>query len=336
MPQPKPLKLVGRLYNLSLLFFLLFLLIWMGKGLIPEPQPTPAHPIQLYSTENKNDIKRVLLRAMQEAKKSIDLGVYTCTEKEILKELQKKQQQGVDVRFIVDGKGTRQTLPLALQRKGRGLFHQKLLVIDETVTFLGSANFTSASFSTYHNHLIGIFDKELAKHVATHLRSLQEKGPAPLCFPYKKTIGAQTVELWLTPHPEAEKRLDTLLKSANKCVRLAMYTFTHQKLAETLTSLKAHVSVVLDEGQSKGCGQKVQRLLHEKKIPTHTPNDSALMHHKLLWIDDKQALFGSLNWTQAAFSKNDEVFLLLEPLTEEQQRHLSTLWQALSPSPPKN
>ena len=67
------------------------------------PFPTPQKPIRFYSTEKRDDLKKLLIRAIREAKTSITLHSYAITDQEILQALKKTR---ADVHLYYDGKAT--------------------------------------------------------------------------------------------------------------------------------------------------------------------------------------------------------------------------------------
>ena len=53
-----------------------------------------------------------------------------------------------------------------------------------------------------------------------------------------------------------------------------------------------------------------------------------LLHHKWALIDKETLIVGSANWTTAAFTKNQDCFLVL-PLKEKEQKFMKNLWKVI-------
>jgi phosphatidylserine/phosphatidylglycerophosphate/cardiolipin synthase-like enzyme len=72
----------------------------------------------------------------------------------------------------------------------------------------------------------------------------------------------------------------------------------------------------MDRGMSKGSSEKVTTALKSHNVFVRTHLGGGLLHHKCALIDNT-FVFGSANWTKAAFSKNEEYLLFLESLSKK-------------------
>ncbi len=215
---------------------------------------------------------------------------------------------------------------LAKKVKTKGLLHQKILVLDNTTVFIGSANMTHASLSMHDNLMIGFYSPEIA-HFLIH--------KAPYSSGYiRSMVGGQNIELWLLPDMQnkALSSLRELIHSAKKSIFVAMFTFTHPILVDEL--IKAHkrgvqVECVIDFQSSMGASGKVVEKLKAAHVPLYFSSGPQLLHHKMLFIDNKTLISGSANWTKSAFVKNNDCFFILHHLTPKQKRFVQKLKKVL-------
>jgi phosphatidylserine/phosphatidylglycerophosphate/cardiolipin synthase-like enzyme len=49
----------------------------------------------------------------------------------------------------------------------------------------------------------------------------------------------------------------------------------------------------------------------------------------MAWIDHNKLIMGSANWTNAAFSRNEDNFFILEPLNKEQNKMLKKVFKQI-------
>ena len=56
-----------------------------------------------------------------------------------------------------------------------------------------------------------------------------------------------------------------------------------------------------------------------------------LMHNKFMYVDNTILVNGSANWSSSSFTRNDESFIVINKLTEEQQNYLDMYWNYLWP-----
>ncbi len=153
-------------------------------------------------------------------------------------------------------------------------------------------------------------------------------------FPHRDFIvGGQKLELWFFPDDvHGVQRLVELIRTAKKTVRVAMFTWTRRDLAQAIIAAKQRgvdAEVVIDSQSGKGASAQIVNLLHKSGVPVGLSQGNALLHHKFLYIDGETLVNGSANWTKAAFTKNDDCFIILHGLTEIQKKQMDSLWEVI-------
>lgn len=298
--------------------------------------PHRGEVAKLYANQCEDDLRRIYLAAINQAKESIVLIIYSLTDEYIIDALKKKADLGIPVSVVHDAK-TKQYGFKRLGNKisrytkeGSGLMHQKILIIDKTRVYLGSANLTSSSLRVHDNLILGCYSKTLAKAILGRHPYINGDIES---HRHDCTIGGQRIEFWSFPE-EGHEGLEYLIQCINgaaRSIKIAMFTWTHPLLTDACIEAKKRgvdVEVVMDHNQGMGVGKKCT----EKLIKEHVPlffSKSELCHHKMAIIDDSLLILGSANWTQAAFTRNDDCFVLLHKLTKEQSKKLSTLWRVI-------
>lgn len=318
---------------------ILFSFYWIGEQLTTSTLPSSDDPPFLYSNQIQDDLQLTLTTAINEAKQSILLIIYTLTDAKIINSLKKKSEQGIDVRVICDGKATpfadRKLGPKVkvLKRYGDGLMHLKILVVDGAQTWIGSANMTGESLKMHGNLIMALQSPALGDAIKTKANQMPEQGRGQNFLHRHFLIGGQTVELWFLPDDtQALTRLHTLISTAKKTIRVAMFTWTRMDLAQAVVDAAnrgVKVEVVLDHYSAHGASSNVAHFLKKKGIPTYLNQSNGLLHHKFLYIDDQTLVNGSANWTKAAFKQNDDCFIVLNDLSPTQQTQLNSLWSLL-------
>lgn len=315
---------------------LLFYVFWAIDRFNEVRMPQSGEPAELYSNQTHDDLRQVLLKGIKDAKQSIFLVIYTLTDGPIIQNLKQKSEEGVDVKVVCDAKAS----PLAAQRLGpkvkvvkrfaTGLMHQKILVVDGVKTWLGSANMTGESLRSHGNLIAAIHCQQFAQAV---LEKVTTMTPATKGIPFPHrifNIGGQKVELWFFPDdPHGVQKLTQLIRNAEKSVRVAMFTWTRKDLAEEIVEAKkrgVQAEVVIDRNSGQGVSAHVVKLLKKGGVPVRLNNGTGLLHHKFVVIDSKTLVHGSANWTKAAFTKNDDCYMILHDLTERQKLFVESLW----------
>ncbi len=328
----------------------LFLSIWLTNSFISVRFPDSERPLEIYSNQTQDDLKRIYKSAIERADHSILLFIYSLTDPSIIQAL-KEKSRSISVTVICDAKacpnlekrlGKKITL---IKRQPKGLMHQKILVIDKKYVWVGSANMTNESLRMNGNLVFGLESQKMAHLIETRAKEIIEQGRLGKIeltpIPAKNfLIGNQKVEFWFLPdNKQAVKRITDLIDSAKKTVKVAMFTWTHPTLTQSI--IQAHlrgvkVEAVIDYQSSLGSSQRVFQRLMENQVPTSRSSGRHLLHYKFAYIDDSLLINGSANWTKAAFTQNEDCFMIVHDLLPHQKKHIERLWtviclEALSP-----
>lgn len=305
-----------------LLLSFLVLSIWLAKTSLSPPFPKPGEPALFYSMQARQNLHHILLSAIENASRSIYLVMFGLTDPAILQTLKEKAEDQIPTEIYYDRKGSpplEKTLggEVVLHTiKSKGLMHQKILVLDDAMVFLGSANFTPSSLKMHDNLVVGLFSPQIARFLKSHAPDK----PGHLLT----HVGGQELSLWLLPDPKGHVLLELRkkIRAAKKSLFVSLFTFTHKSLAEEIARAHARgvrVKVVLDLYSGIGASAQVVEFLKKEGVPVFLSQGPQLLHHKFALIDDQTLVMGSANWTKAAFTKNNDCLLCLSPLTKEQK-----------------
>lgn len=317
----------------------MLLYAWIAEAIYTVNLPDSDHPVEFYSTEMQDDLSLTMSRAIELAKGSVTLIIYSLTDPKIICSLKDKSAAGCLVKVICDAK----TSPdldeklgpnvKLLRRFIKGLTHIKLLIIDEKQVWIGSANMTRESLRHHGNLMVAIESAPLAAMAQAKARSLTSTERLQLLTHRSFPLGQQDVELWFLPDdPMAIARLKKLIQSAQKTIRIAMFTWTRRDLAQEVIQAKKRgikVTVVLDRSAAMGAGEQITAMLRKGGVRVKLSQGAPLLHHKFMLIDNCTLVNGSANWTMAAFNKNDDCFIVLHPLLESQQLLLNKTWRVI-------
>ena len=105
-----------------------------------------------------------------------------------------------------------------------------------------------------------------------------------------------------------------LIRSAKKTIDVSIFFLTHNSLSKEL--VKAHkrgvdVRVMLDATAASN-GYSKHKYLREHGISLKVENWGGKMHMKSAVIDRKHIIVGSMNWTKAGETKNDENTIIIK------------------------
>ncbi len=114
--------------------------------------------------DNKEGYRRIS-QLIKSAKKSVKVAMFTWTRPDLAEEVIAARERGVDVQVILDRHSAsgaskkivamfeEANLPYRINR-GPGLLHHKMLIVDDRVIEIGSANWTRAAFNSNDDNFI--------------------------------------------------------------------------------------------------------------------------------------------------------------------------------------
>lgn len=318
-----------------MLIFLQFLDGELNRIEIPKDGSPPI----LFATQTRDDLQKSYIAAIKEAKKSILVIIYSITDKPVIQALRKKSEEGIDVTLICHEDisydiekriGSKVNI---LKRFGCGLMHLKIMVIDDSKCFIGSANLTNASLKMHGNLVTAFESVELSAYIKAKALTMGKFKNEQQFENKHFLVGGVLIEVWFLPDDtQASIRIKQLIRSAKKTIRVAMFTFTREDFAKELISASikgVNVEVAMDNLSSKGASIKVFDLLNKSNISLKLNKGPGLLHYKFLYIDDNILVNGSANWTRNAFNANDDCFIVIHDLNKTEKKQMENLWKTI-------
>jgi phosphatidylserine/phosphatidylglycerophosphate/cardiolipin synthase-like enzyme len=283
---------------------------------------------------DRNSLQGSVYELLHKAQSSILMLSFTFSDPEVIKIINHKASEGIDVQLIIDRDHLSESknllhpsIKVGTREQGEGHLHHKILVVDYEYVWLGSANFTSNSFKFSKNLAIGFFSPEMGAALYQEALDIASSNPRQRIEPLSCSYGDQQLELYILPHdrPEAPGSSETKMNEMGK-----------QKLLSLIASAKHHIKISVDvwtyKDVSRAVIQAKQRGIQIDVVVGNTADEAVKMliqhnipvkqgrnlHQKFILIDDETLLNGSMNWSMNAFSRNDESFIVLYKLIPEQ------------------
>jgi phosphatidylserine/phosphatidylglycerophosphate/cardiolipin synthase-like enzyme len=132
--------------------------------------------------------------------------------------------------------------------------------------------------------------------------------PATVCV-----SGPVPITVYFSPSGDSTKAIVTEIDHAEHSLRVLAYYFTSAPIAKSVIDAKRRgldVQVILDKSQRTQKYSSADFLVHAG-VPTFIDSAHAIMHNKIIVIDDAIVMTGSFNFTKAAEEKNAENLLVI-------------------------
>ena len=223
------------------------------------------------------------------------------------------------------------------------IMHHKFFVVDSAVVWSGSANISDTGVGGYNaNNVVVIESQAVAQLFTEEFNRMFQDG----LFHRGKGKTKKSTSVWVETRNKQElliafspqdyavySAVMPLLKTAEKSVDIAMFFLTHREISREL--VKAHkrgvsVRVILDATGATNEYSK-HKYLRDAGVPVKVENWGGKMHMKSALIDQKHLIIGSMNWTSAGESKNDENTIVIKDFADSEvfSAFYSELWRSI-------
>ena len=305
-------------------------------------QPNASDGWEVYFTDPLNvkdpdnyagSIEDVIIKKINAAKTSIHIASYEFDLTPVAEALIAAHKRGVDVRWVTDdeaglgadsdpGRGQFAMLQKAgieVRSDDRGaLMHDKFWIFDGESLWTGSTNITISGIFKQDNNVIVVHSPEVA---AMYEREFQEMwagqfGPrSPSTVDQQSTTvnGTPTQVLFASEDGVMDKII-ARIQAAQSNIRFLNFSFFHAGLADAMVARSqagVDVAGVIEKVGSDSQGAQMVTLLCAH-VPVRQDGNPAFMHNKVIIIDSRIVITGSLNFSVSADESNDENMIILD------------------------
>ena len=291
--------------------------------------------LQLVATPEQDHTP--LYEAFAKAEKTIRIGIFGISSKEMADQIEKQVKRGIKVTIICDKYCTNNEKRKAIfdqlknaganimvSTKGFTISHWKMFVIDESLAFISTMNFISRSHQmrdlgvftaepSVINEIISVFDQDLKNAVD------QANTTPPL----------NSTNLVWSPN-NSEAKLVDLINSADKSIEIWIENMGHVKIHNALqAAVKRQVNVrVLTSICGLGMsGEAAYRNLHDLKkrgvtvkgTPFPASEGIPYIHAKTITVDHKAVFLGSENFSGNSINKARELGIVFKDAAIEEK-----------------
>jgi phosphatidylserine/phosphatidylglycerophosphate/cardiolipin synthase-like enzyme len=292
-------------------------------------------PVNVKDSANwQSSVEGRLIEKINAAQTSIHIASFEFDLTPVAEALIAAKQRGVDVRWVTDDEHGLE----ADQEPGHGQFamlqqagievradsrsalmHNKFWIFDSQRVWTGSTNITESGIFRQNNNAIVIESPQLA---AIYEREFQEMwdgqfGPtSPSTLDQQATVvnGTQIVVIFTSEDPALENAIVPIVKSAAKSIRFLTFSFTDYPLADAM-SQRAQAGVDV-EGVFEKFGSETEaselRTLMCRKLPVRQDGNPGFLHDKLIVVDERIVITGSMNFSTNAEKSNDENVIIID------------------------
>ncbi|QBD78107.1 hypothetical protein EPA93_19740 [Ktedonosporobacter rubrisoli] len=272
--------------------------------------------------------EKVILDAINSAKRSIWVKVYLLTNRNVIEALKSAAKHGKDVRVLLEehpyGGGNlspQESMSMLKSAGVQGKFtdpkfrftHEKSMVIDGSVAYILTMNLTESALGE-RNREYGIIDTNPAD-VQT-VKGLFEAD-------WQRTKASLDNPRVVASPINSRDTFVALIRNAHETLQIEAETMNDEEIEQELMDAAkrgVNVQIVLPNSLSKGDLKDVSTL-KRGKVKVRVIG-SPYMHAKIIIADGQKAFVGSVNISTTSFDKNRELGIVIAD-----QDVLKTLYQ---------
>ena len=299
-----------------------------------------------------------LIERINAAQNSIHIAAFEFDLTPVAEALIAAKQRGVDVRWVTDdengfevdaepGRGQfalLQQAGIAVRTDSRSaLMHNKFWIFDGQIVWTGSTNITENGIFKQDNNTIMIHSTEVAIMYEREFQEMWEGqfGPgSPSQLSEQSTIveGTQIQVIFTSEDAAIEQAILPLVNSAQSSVRFLAFSFTDYPLANAMIGRARNgvsVAGVFEKVGSETDASEL-RTLYCAQVPVRQDGNPSFMHNKVIIVDERYVITGSLNYSTNAEENNDENVIILEnpEIAGYYVQEFDRIWnQAIDPEP---
>jgi len=340
---------------------------------VPQNHPTSASASgawwEVYFTDplNVNDpqnwqgsIEGHLIDKINAAQTSIHIASFEFDLTPVAQALIAARQRGVDVRWVTDDENGIEA-DAAPDRgqfallEGAGievraddrsaLMHNKFWIFDGQTVWTGSTNVTESGIFKQNNNTIVIQSPELAAIYETEFQEMWngQFGPkSPSQIEQQTTsVNGTPIQVVFTSEDHAiESAIIPVVNTATQSIRFLAFSFTDFPLAEAMIQRAqngVNVAGVFEKVGSDADSAELNTL-YCAQIPVRRDGNSAFMHNKVIVVDSRYVITGSLNFSTNAEESNDENVIIIDDpdIAQLYMQDFDRIWGlATDPEPDK-
>lgn len=286
-----------------------------------------TNPQSPLSAQKTGGIDQPLADAIDSAKLTVDVAIYSLSLNSIRDALLRAHDRGVRVRMVMESDNMDRSDPQKLKEAGipilgdrrEGLMHNKFTVIDGSEVWTGGLNYTDSGTYEDNNVMIRIRSVKVAENYSKEFEEMfvddkfgdnvVAETPNP-----RVTVDGTPVDTYFSPDDGIQAVLTDIINSAQESIYFMAFSFTSDTLGDAVRQrAEAGVTVagVMDDDQvASNVGTEFDPF-RQAGLDVYRDGNPGQMHHKIIIIDESIVIFGSYNFTNSAETKNDENLLVI-------------------------
>ncbi len=311
--------------------------------IVPPTAPVSGSWWEVYFTDRftindpalwQNSVAGKLIEKINAAQNSIHIAAFEFDLTPVAEALIAARQRGVDVRWVTDDEHGLEAdeepdrgqfamlLSAGIEVRAdtrSALMHNKFIIFDYQTVWTGSTNLTNNAIFKQENNVLVVHSPVVAAMFEKEFQEMWDgqfgpRSPSQLAEQLT-VVNDSTIWVVFTPEDGAlEQAVIPLVNAAQFEIRFLAFSFTDYPLANAMIQrLQNGVSVA---GVYERVGSDTDAAefdtLYCAGISVRRDGNPSFMHNKVVIVDQRYVITGSLNYSTSAEESNDENVIMLD------------------------
>ncbi|MCB9450735.1 MAG: phospholipase [Anaerolineaceae bacterium] len=275
-----------------------------------------------------NGIDTQLAAAINGTQRTLDIAAFEFNNPVLTQAVLNAKSRGVTVRVVTDnehGIGDDDTtlnqfvaagIPVIDDARG-GLMHNKFMILDSSVVWTGSWNYTINGTYRNNNNALAMRSRRAVEIYQAEFNEMFVNKE----FGSKRSAvnggsfnqDGTPVQVLFAPEDEVVPTMIQLLSGAKSSIRFMAFSFTLSDVGNVLLNQAQNGVSVTGIFETTGSETAFSELtpLFCAGLPVRQDGNGYVFHHKVFIVDDTTVLTGSFNFSASARDSNDENIVII-------------------------
>lgn len=306
------------------------------------------------SSASVGGIAAPLVDAINSVQSTLDIAAYEWNVPAITQAVINAHNRGVQVRMVVDREASLQDEESTIREAidagipvvddGRsGLMHNKFMIMDSTVVWTGSMNYTINDIYRNNNNVLVLRSRRAIEAYQAEFNEMfvqKEFGSSRSARNSASFNQDGTpVQIYFAPEDSVVPNMLQVINNARSSVRFMTFSFTLDEIGGALKSRAARGVDVRGIFEVRGSRTQFSELpgLFCAGLEIREDGNPFTFHHKVFIVDDDIVMTGSFNISESATNNNDENLVIIQDrdLAAQYIAEFERVW-AQSATPPRD
>ena len=282
----------------------------------------------------QSSIEGRLIEKINAAQTSIHIASFEFDLDPVAQALIAARSRGVDVRWVTDDESgleadedpdrgqfaDLEAAGIEIRSDDRSaLMHNKFWIFDAQIVWTGSTNITESGIFKQDNNTIVIQSPELAAIYETEFQEMWDGqfGPrSPSQIEQQSTVvNGSSIRVVFTSEDRAiAESIIPVVNTAAQSIRFLAFSFTDFPLADAMIQRARSGVDVAGVFEKVGSDTDFAELrsLFCAQVPVRRDGNGGFMHNKVIVVDSRYVITGSLNFSTNAEESNDENVIIID------------------------